>query len=156
MWLMKIKSVYFLYISLAVSVVGTALSLYFSDVMGLPPCKLCWYQRIAMYPLIPLLSLGIKYKEKRIALYALPQAVIGLLISAYHNLIYYDALRNAGTSSLNVIDCGVGVPCTEQQLLLFNFISIPLMSLVGFGVIVVSLYLFHQRSSKKFLNLKIK
>lgn len=147
MCLMKIKPVYFLYVSLAVSVAGTALSLYFSDILGLPPCKLCWYQRIAMYPLIPLLALGIKYKEKRIALYALPQAVIGLLISAYHNLIYYDALRNAGTSSLNVIDCGVGVPCTEQQLLLFGFISIPLMSLVGFAIIVASLYYFHRKTT---------
>ncbi len=151
----KMKPVYFLYTSLAVALVGTTLSLYFSDVLGLPPCKLCWYQRIAMYPLIPLLALGIKYKEKRIALYALPQAVIGLVIAAYHNLIYYDALRHAGTSGLNIVDCGIGVPCTDQQLLLFDFISIPLMSLVGFGIIVACLYFFHQRSHKTFLSFKL-
>lgn len=142
----SIKPHYFLYLSLSVAVVGTLLSLYFSDVLGLPPCTLCWYQRIAMYPLIPLLAMGIYFKEKRIALYALPQAVIGLLIAAYHNLIYYDAMRNAGSSSLNIVDCGVGVPCTETQLLLFDFISIPLMSLAGFGLIVASLYYYHQKT----------
>ncbi len=143
---LKIKPEYFLYLSLSVAIIGTALSLYFSDVLGLPPCTLCWYQRIAMYPLIPLLALGIYFKEKRIALYALPQAAIGFLIAIYHNLIYYDALRNAGKSSLNIIDCGIGVPCTDQQLLLFGFISIPLMSLAGFGIIVASLYYFHKQS----------
>lgn len=143
---LKIKPEYFLYVSLSVSVIGTALSLYFSDILGLPPCTLCWYQRIAMYPLIHLLALGIYFKEKRIVLYALPPAIIGFLIAIYHNLIYYDALRNAGKSSLNIIDCGIGVPCTDQQLLLFGFISIPLMSLVGFGIIVASLYYFHQKT----------
>jgi disulfide bond formation protein DsbB len=144
---LQIDPKYFLYLSLSVAIVGTLLSLYFSDVLGLPPCTLCWYQRIAMYPLIPLLALGIYFKEKRIALYALPQAVIGLLIAAYHNLIYYDAMRNAGTSSLNIVDCGVGVPCTETQLLLFDFISIPLMSLAGFAIIVASLY-YYRRQTK--------
>ena len=35
-----------------VASIATAGSLYFSEVMGLYPCDLCWIQRIGMYPLV--------------------------------------------------------------------------------------------------------
>ena len=42
-------------VAAAVAVVATAGSLYLSEVAHFVPCKLCWYQRIAMYPL-PVIS----------------------------------------------------------------------------------------------------
>jgi disulfide bond formation protein DsbB len=38
------------------SLAGTLGSLFFSEVMQLQPCLLCWYQRIAMFPLVLVLA----------------------------------------------------------------------------------------------------
>ena len=39
-----------------VALVTTAGSLYYSEHLGFVPCELCWYQRIAMYPLAVILG----------------------------------------------------------------------------------------------------
>ena len=39
-----------------IAAVATAGSLFFSEVMGLPPCILCWYQRICLFPLVVILA----------------------------------------------------------------------------------------------------
>ena len=38
-------------LAFVVAAVATAGSLYFSEVAHFTPCRLCWYQRICMYPL---------------------------------------------------------------------------------------------------------
>ena len=38
-------------LTLAVAAVSVAGSLYFSESAGYVPCRLCWFQRIAMYPI---------------------------------------------------------------------------------------------------------
>ena len=42
----------------AVAVVATLGSLYFSEIADFPPCRLCWYQRIGMYPLAVVLPIA--------------------------------------------------------------------------------------------------
>ena len=59
-------------------------SLYFSEVAGLVPCVLCWYQRIAMYPLAILLTLAAVRGDQSFRPYAATLAAIGALIAAYH------------------------------------------------------------------------
>ena len=61
--------------------VATAGSLYFSEIMDLPPCSLCWYQRIAMYPLVIILALGIRRRDRSLPAYVLPLSLIGLAIT---------------------------------------------------------------------------
>jgi disulfide bond formation protein DsbB len=111
-------------------------SLFFSEVMNLPPCVLCWYQRIAIYPLVLIIGIGILLQDPRLKLYALPFAVIGLAISIYHNLIYYDFLPTA------ITPCTEGVPCNSVQLELLGFITIPLMGLISFLLLNVILWLY--------------
>jgi disulfide bond formation protein DsbB len=111
-------------------------SLFFSEVMGLQPCILCWYQRIAMYPLVLILGIGIVLQDSSVPLYALPFAVIGLIISAYHNLLYYGVIPEA------ITPCTEGVPCNAVQLELFGFLTIPLMGLFSFTLLTVTLLLF--------------
>src|SRR3989344_9597668 len=41
-----------------VSLSATVISLFYSDVVGFEPCKLCWFQRIFMYPQILILGLA--------------------------------------------------------------------------------------------------
>jgi disulfide bond formation protein DsbB len=124
-----------IYIAWAASLIATLGSLYFSNVLHLPPCILCWYQRIGMYPLIVILGIAAIRKEYHVWRYALPLSVIGLLIAIYHNLLYYKILPESAAP------CVQGISCTTQQLLWFGFLTIPLMSLIGFTIIVISLYI---------------
>ncbi len=117
-----------------ISMVG---SLFFSEAMGLPPCVLCWYQRIAMYPLVLILGIGIILRDPKVRTYALPFALIGLMISVYHNLLYYGVIPEELTP------CTEGVPCNAVQLELFGFLTIPLMGLFSF-VFVTAALLFYR------------
>lgn len=98
-------------------------SLFFSEVMDLPPCVLCWYQRIAVYPLVLIIGVGIILRDKRMKIYALPFCLIGLVISIYHNLLYYGVIPES------ITPCTEGVPCNAVQLEWLGFITIPLMGL---------------------------
>ncbi|REJ77954.1 MAG: disulfide bond formation protein B [Acidobacteria bacterium] len=124
------------YIAWTVALVGTVGSLFFSEVMDLPPCDLCWYQRIAMYPLVVILGIGIVTRDRRMKTYAMPFSLTGLAISVYHNLLYYGFISQALTP------CSEGVPCTAKQLELAGFITIPLMGLAAFLVITLCLFVY--------------
>ena len=129
------------YVAWTQALIATAGSLAFSEVLKLPPCTLCWYQRIAMYPLVLILGVGITLGDRRLALYALPLSLIGLAIAIYHNLLYYGVLPEGA------VQCSLGVSCTARQLELLGFLTIPLMSVIAFGVITLSL-LGYQRWSR--------
>ncbi len=122
-----------LYLAWLVSAVSTIGSLFFSEVMKLPPCTLCWYQRVMMYPLVWILAVGIVKRDSRIRLYALPFALVGLTIAGYHNLLYYDIIPES------ITPCTSGVSCTSRQIEWLGFVTIPLMSLVSFLTISAAL-----------------
>jgi disulfide bond formation protein DsbB len=123
------------YAAWVLAVLSVAGSLFFSEVMDLPPCVLCWYQRIAMYPLVLIIGIGIISKDGRWKVYALPLALIGLAIAVYHNLIYYGVIPESLTP------CTQGVSCSERQIEWFGFITIPLMGVLSFLAISVFLML---------------
>src|SRR5690606_25247996 len=85
------------YLAWIIALVATVGSLFFSEVMQLPPCVLCWYQRMAMYPLVLIIGIGIILRDGRMKIYALPLCLIGLAISIYHNLLYYGILPESIT-----------------------------------------------------------
>lgn len=63
--------------------IAMAGSLFFSEVMALPPCVLCWYQRIAMYPIVILTTIGIIRNDKKTYISVLALGIPGLAISIY-------------------------------------------------------------------------
>lgn len=123
------------------AVIATTGSLYFSEVMGLPPCTLCWYQRLMMYPLVFVLLVGLLTHDSRLRAYSLPFSVTGLLIAAYHNLLYYGVIPEG------VTQCAASVSCTARQVEWLGFITIPLLSLSAFTVITLSLLLSKPRGT---------
>lgn len=129
------------YAAWVIALVATTGSLFFSEVMELPPCVLCWYQRIAMYPLVVVIGVGIAFREARWKLYALPLALGGLAVSIYHNLLYYGAIPES------ITPCTQGVSCTSVQIEWLGFVTIPLMALTAF-VLVSAIILLHKPSSK--------
>lgn len=124
-------------LALAVATVATAGSLYYSEVAGYPPCELCWYQRICMYPLVPVLAVGLWRRERAAGWYALPLAVVGLGVSAYH---YQLQLFDRGSTS-----CDPSAPCAFQWVDALGFASIPFMAGCGF-LAIAGLALFSIRS----------
>jgi disulfide bond formation protein DsbB len=121
----------------SVSVLG---SLFFSYVMEFPPCVLCWYQRIFLFPLVLILAVGLFPLDKKVVKYALPLAVAGWLTAAYHNLLY------VGIIPESIQPCSKGVSCTEEYINLFGFLSIPMLSLLSFTTIIALLIIFYRRT----------
>ena len=123
----------FVYAAFVVASVGMLMSVFFSEVMKLPPCTLCWYQRICLFPLVPVFAVGIVRRDPGVVHYALPLVVVGLGISIYHNLLYY------GVVPETLSPCSQGVSCTEVQLEWLGFVTIPLLALLGFLTLLGSL-----------------
>ena len=124
------------YLAWTIALVAMVGSLFFSEVMQLPPCVLCWYQRIAMYPLVLIIGSGIISHDKRMKIYALPLCLIGLAISIYHNLLYYGLIPESLTP------CQEGISCTSRQIEWLGFITIPLMALTAFIVLALCLLFY--------------
>lgn len=103
-------------------------SLYYSEVEKLIPCTLCWWQRICMYPIAVIMSVGILRNDKAAALYTLPLAVIGLLISGYHTLLQW------GVVTEPILSCSTqsAVSCAKADVDYFGFITIPFLAFLGF------------------------
>lgn len=119
--------------------VATLGSLFFSEVMDLPPCVLCWYQRIFMYPLVIVLLIGLFPLDAKVVRYALPLAVVGWCFAVYHYLLY------SGFIPENLQPCSQGVSCAEINLELFGFVTIPMLSIVAFSAIIGLLVVFRYR-----------
>jgi len=119
-------------IALAVAWTATLGSLYFSEVAGFKPCKLCWYQRILMYPLALLLPVGLVRRDRGLSWYVVPLALLGLLVSGYHVLLqktnwFTDRCAVAGE-----------VPCSSDYIYWLGFITIPVLSLTAFVLILLT------------------
>lgn len=123
-WLGKFIGQNVVKLAFLVALVATAGSLFFSEVAGYEPCRLCWFQRIFMYPEVILLGLAWLKKDNKIVDYALSLSLIGAAISLYHNYIYYLAQKTAF--------CSAAAPCTTPYVLEFGYITIPLMALTAF------------------------
>ncbi len=128
-----------LYAAWIIALTATVGSLFFSEVMQLPPCVLCWYQRIAMYPLVFIIGTGIILGDRRVKYYALPVCLAGLAVAVYHNLLYYDIIPES------ITPCTQGISCTSRQIEWLGFITIPLLSLASFVVTAVCLWFYKSK-----------
>lgn len=107
-----------------VAAVSMAGSLYLSEVADFVPCNLCWYQRIAMYPLAVLLLLSLVTRSRLDARYIVALAAIGLPISIYHYQL--QLFPEQGTVCTGIISC------TDRNVEEYGFVSIPFMAGAGF------------------------
>ena len=125
-----------------VASVATLGALFFGEVMQLPPCVLCWYQRICMFPLVLILPVGLFPLDRKVIRYALPLAAIGWPFSVFHVLLI------AGVIPESIKPCTQGVPCSEKVIEWFGFVTIPLLSVVAFSTIIALLIVAHLRGPK--------
>lgn len=116
----------YLWITLVFSLAGFFGSLGYSDVFGYVPCKLCWYQRITLYPVVLLSAIGLYKKDhKQLADYIIALMVIGSLIGIFHLYLQFTP---------NTLDCattGQGVSCSKNWVRIWGYITIPMMCLTA-------------------------
>ena len=114
-------------------------SLYFSEHVGFAPCKLCWYQRIAMYSMAIISFVAALRNDKNIVRYTIVLAPIGLVVSTYHYLLeWYPNLET------NV--CSLDVPCTAVWFRELGFVTLCFMAGCAFiTVIAVSLAIMREQ-----------
>lgn len=118
-----------LWLAFVVVAVATLGSLFFSDIADFVPCKLCWFQRIFMYPLaliVPLMALA---RDSRAARYLLPLPVLGAGVSVYHIMIEQGWVEQAHT-------CLISAPggCATKWIDEFGYVTIPILALTGFAL----------------------
>jgi len=123
-----------------VAAVSTLGALFFGEVMGLPTCSLCWYQRICMFPLALILPFGLFPFDRGVARCGLALAVTGLAIAVYHQLLV------AGIVPESAAPCRQGIPCSETVATWFGFLTLPLLSIAAFATLVGLLSLVRVRS----------
>ncbi len=131
-----------IFICWLVATASTLGSLFFSEVMDLVPCVLCWYQRIFMFPLAIILFVAQYPLDLKVVRYALPIAVIGLLFTVYHSLLFFGFIPE------NLQPCSQGISCADDSMVLFNFLPIPLLSLVAFSIIIILLLIVRKNTRR--------
>jgi len=112
-----------------VALVTTAGSLYYSEHLGFVPCELCWYQRIAMYPLTVVLGVGWFRRDAKVWITASPFVIVGAPLSMYHWLV--ERVPSFAESS----SCSTTAPCTAPYFEKLGFVTLAWMCLSSFLLI---------------------
>jgi disulfide bond formation protein DsbB len=120
-------------------------SLFFSEIMAYEPCKLCWIQRICMYPLVLLLGIASYRNERWIIPYALPLSIIGGCFSAFHYM------EEKIPWLAKAMPCRVGIPCNFDYINWLGFITIPLLAFVAFVLITIILWIGKSEDNATFV-----
>ncbi|WP_313958148.1 disulfide oxidoreductase [Paenibacillus sp. Y412MC10] len=118
-----------------VSIVATCGSLFFSEIMHYEPCKLCWLQRICMYPLVIILGYAVLKEDRKYSQPAYVIVMIGWGIALYHYL------GQKITSVGKLLPCNVGIPCNVDYINWLGFITIPLLAFTAFSLILLCLWI---------------
>ena len=128
-----------LLIAFIIAVIATSGSLFYSEVAGWDPCKLCWYQRIFMYPLTLLLGIALVKKDTGVRKYVLGMGLVGIPIAIYHYAI--QRLSYAASCSAD------GLSCSSKYTFQYGYITIPMMALTAFVMIVVLMVYLKKKES---------
>lgn len=137
---------HFLIIGFLVSLLAGLFSLVYSEIIKFPPCELCWYQRIFLFPQVFLFGVALWKKDKKVVKYAIPLLSVGFVVSAYQNFVYY-----FGESGSVPCDAS-GVSCYQHLVSEFGgYISVPMLSLTAFLALIVLLLVAHFYNKKETL-----
>ena len=119
-----------------IALVATLGALFIGEVMGKAPCTLCWYQRIAMFPLALVLGVAALDGDQRGARYGLLLALVGLVLASWHSLLYGGLIPEA------IKPCTRDGPsCSGPEMTLFGWLPIPFLSLGAFAAIAALLFM---------------
>lgn len=116
--------------SFAIALASVVGSLYYSEIAGFEPCKLCWIQRIFIYPQAIILGMALRKEDVRVADYCIALSGMGAIFSIYHQYLQF--------GGVSLFSCGANaISCSQRLTLEFGYVTIPMMMLTGFLLIIV-------------------
>ena len=138
-----------LWIGFLLSAAAAALTLYYSDVLGILPCGWCWFQRVALYPQVILFAIALwkcrtsavlHQVKKDVADYSIGLSIFGLVVALY---MHY--LQMGGHGVLPCPATGAG-DCGQRFMFEFGYITFPLMAASLFAFLIVLMLFVRKRS----------
>ena len=130
---------YGLWLAFILSLVGSAMTLYYSEILLVDPCGLCWLQRVFLYPQVVLFAVALYTKDKGVALYSIFLSLVGALIALYHHY-----LQMGGVDLFPCPAVMETIDCADKTFLLFGYITFPFASLSLFVVLLLIMYSIRQ------------
>jgi disulfide bond formation protein DsbB len=131
-----------LWIGLAFTLSATALSLFYSEVLGILPCGLCWLQRVFLYPQSVLFAIAIWKRDTLVAYYSIALSIAGGIIALYQHYI-----QMGGADIIPCPAVSTGANCAQRFLFEFGYITFPLMSFSIFAFLIILMLFVRSRSS---------
>ncbi len=120
-----------LYLAWTVALIAVLGSLYYGEVLRFEPCRLCWYQRLAMFPLAFFLGVAFYKNDPKLARYCLPVVLFGSFFA-----LYQSASQLVPSLQITAL-CGESTPCTIAG-------PAPYLSFLGF--LVIGLLIFPKKN----------
>lgn len=113
-----------LFIPWIIACIATVGSLFLSEFRLLEPCKLCWYQRVIMFPMVIILGIAAFKRTYKIVQYILPLTLLGLGIATYHMVtsIYFPELIDCKTCKVGQVPLNGILPEYYPVLSFFSFL----------------------------------
>jgi len=125
-----------LWLAAAIAVAALVLSLWYSEVVGLLPCTLCWFIRTMVYPLAFMLPIAAWRRDTEIWRYVLPLAAVGSLISSYQHLMQMGVISGGACHALSgTVDCAI------RYIYEFGYMTFPLLGLTAFVAIALLVWI---------------
>lgn len=105
-------------------------SLFYSNIVGFPPCVLCWWQRIFLFPQLVIFAVAVRKNRLSAFMYSLPLSIFGALIALYQSF--------SNQFGGSILPCtAVGGECSKIYVSAFGYITIPVMSLTVFLYLIL-------------------
>ncbi|NVO03963.1 MAG: disulfide bond formation protein B [Bacteroidetes bacterium] len=134
---------YTFYLGFLIALGAVALSLFYSEIVGFPPCELCWIQRIFLYPQLVLFGMELYKKEKSIVDFSIVFAILGAITSIYHVFVESGALTGPACADPS----RGGVSCAIRYIYEFGYVTMPIMALT-MSLFIISILLNYKYMSK--------
>ena len=128
-----------LYSAWVIAFFGGLFSLFVGELLRIEPCNLCWYQRIALFPLVIQLGIATYRNDLKILPYVYPLVGAGALVALYQVIGQYLPFIFSSAT------CGYNEECSNPIFTLFGFLTFPILSLLGFLLIGYFLILAKKR-----------
>jgi len=140
-WLLDFLAKHALAFSFTVALFAALGSLFYSEIAGYEPCKLCWFQRILMYPQVILFGVALFKKDNNIFPYGAVLSFLGVLLAGYHYL-----LQIGVAPSVSCLAVGQSVNCSQRFVMQLGYITFPMMALTAF-LLILSFHISRKISS---------
>lgn len=138
---------YTFYLGFIVALGAVVLSLFYSQIVGFPPCELCWVERIFLYPQLILFGMELHKRDHSIVDFSIVFAVFGSIVSMYHVYLESGGSSSLGCAALTPVSVNQ-VSCAIRYIYEFGYITMPIMALT-LSLFIISILLNYKYMSKK-------